>query len=266
MKVRKRVLMWFLVISVLVVPLSLSAAQKMTVGKVRSILKAQGFSNVKVLGVEKAPLKGLYMVYVEMPGGKKAAFVLNDSGRYILTGKLIDLKKNRRDVLWEVGIDKGYLLPAGVSLKGSKVKIDTTGSPTFGSKKAPQVIVFFDPLCPYCLRELQDMKPLVDRGKVRLVLKFFIIHGAKSRALASRALCLYQKGKKDAFWQYILSKGAKGGELKSKCDEGKIEYILTRDGEEAKKLQFKGTPTIIIKDRYYIGYMGPKVLSKLLAK
>ncbi len=262
----KKVLLWMLVVSFVAVSFSSVALARMNAAKVKEILKEQGFSQVQILGVEPAPLKGLYMVYVKMPNGKKGAFLINDSGRYLLTGKLLDLKENRRDIIAEVGLEKGYLLPEGVSLKATKVKINTAGSPVFGSKKAPQVIVYFDPLCPYCLRELQGLKPLVDSGKIRLVLKFFIVHGEKARELASKAICLYQKGKKKEFWEFIFSRGAKGGELKSKCDEGKAEFLLTRDGEEAQKLKLRGTPVSIIKGKIYTGYLGSKVVLMLLSR
>jgi len=265
LRVSRRVLLMALVVFMLVAPFTLRA-EEMSARKVKTMLKSLGISRVEVLGVQPAPLKGLYLVYVKLGAGRRAAFVLSRDGRYLITGKLIDLKEGGKDLTLEVGMDKGYFpLPKGRSLKDTKVDINTAGSPAFGSAKAPQVMVYFDPLCPYCLKELRDLKPLADAGRIHLVLKYFLVHGEKARNLAYKSLCLYQQGQKKAFWEFIFSRGAVGGEPKGKCDSGKVELILTRDNEEARKLQLKGTPASIVGGKIYTGYLGRTVFLKLIS-
>jgi len=238
------------------------AGKGLSVGKVEKALEGIGVKGAKVQGVESLPMKGkVYLVFVKFPNGREAAFVMSEDARYLITGKVLDLSKNGKDITMEVGYSKGYLpLPKGTQ---AKEKVNITNSPAFGPAKAPKIIVFFDPLCPYCMKELNDLKPLADKGKLRLVLKYFIVHGDKARDIARNSLCLYEGGKKEEFWAYLFSHGNAKVQL-PKCDDDKVEFILTRDGEEAKKLGLKGTPASIIKDKVYVGALGRVVVDKLL--
>jgi len=241
------------------------AAKKMDNTAVKQALKHLGVSNAEVLGVGPSPIKDLWMVYVRLEGKRMGAFLLTSDSKYLITGKLLDLSAGGKDITFATGVEKGYFpLPQGKSLKESNVDINTTGSPAFGPPKAPKVIVYFDPLCPYCLRELKELKPMANEGKIFLILKYFIVHGDKARELARNALCLYQQGEKEAFWSYLLSQGKLGAPQGKKCDEGQIELVLTRDGEEAKKLGLRGTPASVINDKLYSGYLGRTIIEKLL--
>ena len=262
----RKVLLWVVTVAILLLAPGMGqGASKINTATVTQALKQLGVSNVEVLGVEPSPIKGLWMVYVKVGGKRLGAFLLSSDSRYLITGKLLDLSAGGKDLTFATGIEKGYIpLPQGKSLKESTVDINTTGSPAFGPAKAPKVIVYFDPLCPYCLRELKELKPMADEGKILLVLKYFIVHGEEARTLARGTLCLYQQGEKDAFWRYLFSQGKMGAPQGNKCDEGQIELLLTRDGEEAKKLGLRGTPATIINDKLYSGYLGTPVIEKLL--
>lgn len=264
----RKVFSWMITVALLtmflVAPSIGHAAKKMDAATVTQALKHLGVSNAEVIGVEPSPIKDLWMVYVRL-GRRMGAFLLTSDGKYLITGKLLDLSAGGKDLTFATGVEKGYFpLPQGKSLKESNVDINTTGSPAFGPSKAPRLIVYFDPLCPYCLRELKELKPMVDEGKIRLILKYFIVHGDKARELARNGLCLYQQGEKEAFWSYLLSQGKLGAPQGKKCDEGQIELLLTRDGEEAKKLGIRGTPASIINDKLYTGYLGRTIIEKLL--
>ena len=261
----RKVLLWVVTVAILLAPGMGHAAAKINTATATQALKQLGVSNVEVLGVEPSPIKDLWMVYVKLGGKRMGAFLLSSDSKYLITGKLLDLSAGGKDLTFATGIEKGYFpLPQGKSLKESNVDINTTGSPAFGTAKAPKVIVYFDPLCPYCLRELKELKPMVDEGKILLILKYFIVHGEEARALAKNALCLYQQGEKEAFWSYLFSQGKLGVPQGKKCDEGQIELLLTRDGEEAKKLGLRGTPASIINDKLYSGYLGRTIIEKLL--
>ena len=238
------------------------AGKGLNSNKVVEALGRIGVKDAKVQGIEPLKIKGgIYMVFVKLTNGREAAFVMSGDTRYLITGKVLDLSQKGKDLTIEIGYSKGYLpLPKGTE---AKIKVDVTDSPSFGPEKAPQIVVYFDPLCPFCMRELRELKPMADKGKIRLVLKYFIVHGDKAKEIARNSLCLYQGGKGGEFWAYILSQG-KIKVPTPKCDNGKVEFILTRDGEEAKKLGLRGTPSIVIKGKVYMGYLGRAVIERLL--
>ncbi len=255
-----------LLVLLTVAPVASHGAEKTESATVKEALRRLGVSNVEILGIEPSPLKDLWMVYVKIGGERVGAFLLTQDGRYLITGKVLDVSKGGEDITLAKGLEKGYFpLPKGRSLKESEVAINTAGSPAFGAAKAPRVIVYFDPLCPYCMRELQELKPMADAGKISLVLKYFIVHGDKAREIAINSLCLYQEGKGEAFWSYLLSRGTQGAPSReAKCDQGQAELVITRDTEEARKLEIRGTPASIINGKLYTGYLGKTTVEKLL--
>ncbi len=240
------------------------AGEKLSPREVENSLGKVGVRVSEVQGIEPLPIKEkVYMVFVRLANGRGAAFVMSEDARFLITGKVLDLSQGGKDLTMEVGYSKGYIpLPKGAE---AKIKVDTTNSPAFGPDKAPKIIVFFDPLCPYCVRELRDLRSLAEAGKVRLVLKYFIVHGDRARRIARDSLCLYEKekGKKEGFWTYLLSQGREKAQIQ-KCNSEQVEFILTRDGEEAKKLNLRGTPAAIINNKVYVGYLGRTVIDRLL--
>jgi len=242
-----------------------SAAKKLDNAKVLKALNSLGISNVKILGIQPAPIKNLYLVYVDLGRNGRRAFIITKDTKYIIVGRLLDVTGGGRDLAMEMGIDKGYFpLPRGRSVN---VKVSTVGSPTFGPQNAPEVVIYYDPFCPFSLRELRELRPLADEGKIRLVLKYLIINGANARRLARDSICLYQQGRKKEFWALVFSKGALASKMKIKCRDNQVELIellLTRDGEEARKLQLKGTPSLFIRGKVYTGFINRLMLEKLL--
>ncbi len=259
---KRNLLCLWLGFALFLIPGVSKAAKGLNADRVVQALGRIGVRGAKVQGIEPLHVKDdVYMVFVKLANGREAAFVMSGDTRYLITGKVLDLSQKGKDLTAEIGYSKGYFpLPKGTE---AKIKVDVTDSPSFGPKKAPQIVVYFDPLCPFCMRELRELKPMADRGKIHLVLKYFIVHGDKAKEIARNSLCFYQGGKTGEFWAYILSQG-KVKLPTPKCDNGKVEFILARDGEEAKKLGLKGTPSIVMKGKVYMGYLGRTVVEKLL--
>jgi len=241
---------------------AMPAKAKISADEIEKLLKPLGISSVQVLGIEPSPIKGLWIVYANMENNKKGAFIISEKGDYIITGKLLSLKDGGKDIILETGVMKGYF-PLPKSRKVN-IKIDTHGSPSFGSATAPQVVVYLDPLCPYCLKEIRGLIPMIKEGEIHLVLKYFIVHGDRARDIAKKSLCVYQKEGSGRFWEFLLSKEKGLDNVKQNCDESKMEFLLTRDEEEANKMDLKGTPASIINGRLYVGYLGRATLEKLL--
>jgi len=262
---KKRLLLAVLLSLFVMAPVVSHGARKPAVTKVRSALKKLGISNAKILGVESAPIKNLYLVYVDLGRNGRRGFIITRDTKYVISGRLLDVGKKGADLIMETGIDKGYFpLPRG---KAVNIRISTTGSPAFGPAKAPEVIIYYDPFCPFSLRELRVLRAMANEGKIHLVLKYFIFNGPNARRLARDSICLYQQGRTREFWAMVFTKGAIAKRLKLLCKENQVELIellLTRDGEEARKMKLKGTPSLYINGKVYTGFINRPMLERLL--
>ncbi len=262
---KKRLLLAVFLVFLMAVPGVSSAAKKPGNAKVLKALNSLGISNVKILGIQPAPVKNLYIVYVDLGRNGRRAFIITKDAKYVIAGRLLDVEKGGKDLIMERGIEKGYYpLPKG---KAVALRISTVGSPTFGPQNAPEIVIYYDPLCPFSLRELRVLKPMIDEGKIRVVLKYLIINGPGARRLARDSICLYQQGKRKEFWAMVFTKGAVAKRFNIKCRENQVELIellLTRDGEEAKKMKLAGTPSMLIGGKVYTGFINRLMLEKLL--
>ncbi len=264
---KRRLLMLAMVGLFLAVPLVSHAARKPARSKVQLALRNLGISSAKILGIEPSPVKGLYFVYVDLGARGRQGFIITKDAKYIIAGRIFNVatSSDGTDLVMKTGVEKGYYpLPAGTPLS---VKISTTGSPSFGPPNAPMVIIYYDPFCPFSLKELRMLKDMADRGKIHLVLKYFVFNGPGARALARDQVCLYQQGRKREFWAMVFSKGAVARQLRFRCDKNQadlIELLLNRDGEEAKRMRLRGTPALVVGGRVYTGEMNKVMLEKLL--
>ncbi len=261
---KKIILVVFLMVCVAAPGVSVGA-RKPQRDKVLKALRSIGISSAKVLGIEPAPVKNLFFVYVDLGREGRRGFVITRDAKYIVAGRFLSVEKGGRDVIMEVGVDKGYFpLPPG---RPVNVKVSITGSPSFGSPTAPMVIIYYDPFCPFSLRELRVLKSMADKGRIHLVLKYFIFNGPNAAALARDTVCLYQQGRKREFWAMVFTKGAIVKKLRFKCDPnqaGLIELLLNRDGQEARSLGLRGTPALLIRGKVYTGFINEVMLEKLL--
>lgn len=152
--------------------------------------------------------------------------------------------------------------------------------PVLGNPKGDVTIVeFFDYQCPYCKKGHGELLDVVKRdGKVRLVMKDWVIFGEPSTYAANLVLAAEEDG------QYIKAMEAlmktpgrltreqvdealkKGGldpvklEATYKKHAKKIDGILQRNMAQGDALNFGGTPSFVIGTRLYGGVMKEKDL------
>ncbi|MDQ5868446.1 MAG: DsbA family protein [Thermoproteota archaeon] len=149
------------------------------------------------------------------------------------------------------------------------------GSPALGNTSAPSIIVEFgDFQCHFCARFAKQTEPLLNLtyfqpGKVNLVFKHFVTHGADSfrAALASQCandqekfwnfyVILYNnQGEENSGWAGVenLKKFAAGiagmnkQQFNSCLDSQKYKGLVENDTNFAIASGFQGTPTFIIQ-------------------
>ncbi len=256
-----RKLMLIIISLFVIFSFSYSAVNKSELeSKVKTILKG-----AQILGIEESPIKGLYIVFIKK-GNREGALMITEDGKYIIAGNLIDISNPSQpeSVIRRIGEEKGYIKPPKAQKKVDMSKIDLTNTPRFGQKNAPEIIVYFDPTCPFCKRELATLKELTDEGKVAVYMKYFIVHGKNAREKAEKAECIREAYGKEAYWDYLLKN--KEPKKAPKCNMEKIKKRIERDEKEAKELGIRGTPTWIINGNMHVGYVGKSAMEKIIDK
>src|SRR4030095_6270352 len=132
------------------------------------------------------------------------------------------------------------------------------------------VVEFFDYNCPYCRHALPDVLKLINEdGKVRLVLKELPILSDDSVAAAKLALAANKQGKYFEMHQKLFSEPGKADkdkalriakelgldidQLQKDAEDPDIKKALDEAKELAQKLDLKGTPMFLIRDRVIAG-------------
>lgn len=239
------------------------ASEPLSKADVYKALSKIGVKGIEIVALEPSPVKGLTMVFIKSSQGRMGTFLLTEDGQYLISGRMLDLNQGGKDLAEAIGIEKGYFpMPKG---RDVNVALDLKGSPSFGPAKAPQVIVYFDPLCPYCLRELSDLRKLAIKGEIHLILKYFIVHGERAKEIAVNSECVRRRVGNEAYWRLVFAKGKGISEKGTKgCNKESIAKLIDRDSNEAKRLGVRGTPASIIKNRLYVGYQGSEIIEKLI--
>jgi len=98
---KKRLLMAVILGFLITVPGISSAAKKLDNTKVLKALNSLGISNVKILGIQPAPIKNLYLVYVDLGRNGRRAFIITKDTKYIIVGRLLDVTGGGRDLAME---------------------------------------------------------------------------------------------------------------------------------------------------------------------
>ncbi len=222
-------------------------------------------NGAQILGIEESPIKGLYIAFIKK-GAREGALMVTEDGKYVISGNLIDVSNPDKpvSVIRKIGEEKGYIKPPKAQKEVDMSKIDLKDTPRFGKKGVPEVIVYFDPTCPFCKKELATLKELSDEGKVAVYLKYFIVHGEHAKKKAERAECIREAFGEKAFWDYLLE--GKEPKKEPKCDVKKIEARIKRDEKEATELGIRGTPTWIINGKMHVGYVGKSTMEKIIDK
>jgi len=203
---------------------------------------------LSVIDIKSAPVQGLWEVTVST-GGQKVLGYIDFSKQYFVKGEIIDIKNKvnlSRDRLTEIN------------------KVDVSSIPlddalVLGDKNAEhKIIVFDDPVCPYCARLHQEMKKVIEKRKdIAFLIKMYPLpmhKGADEKAKAivcEKSIALLE----DSFAHKDLPA--------AKCTTSAIDDNMKLAG----KLGISGTPAIIFPDgRVMAGFMEADPLIQALEK
>lgn len=200
--------------------------------------------NPAIEEVSKTDIPGIYEVRVNAAD----IYYTDESGRFLLTGKLIDMKSKRN--LTDEKIDK----ITAIKFKDLPVGDAITYTRGDGSRK---VAIFADPNCGYCKRfETELLK--VDNITVSVYI--LPILGADSTAKAKAVWCTPEKGK---VWLEYMTKGQPIAMTTPACDTNAI----TRNLAFATKHAIRGTPAVYFQnDRKMGGYVDAKQVEAILSE
>ena len=221
---------------------------KITNEEALNLLK-EGITDVKVLEVGPAVVKGLWEIAIESRGQKGIAYV-DFSKKYVVSGSILNLKTK-------------------TNLTGEKLynlnKIDTSQIPLdnallMGDKDASKkVIIFTDPECPYCGKLHQEIKKILEKRKdIAFYIKMFPLAKLHPKAYEKSTAIVCEKSLN------LLEDSFAGKSLpESKCKTSEIDENI----KLAEKLGIRGTPAIILPDGGIIpGYKDADSLISLIDK
>jgi len=178
-----------------------------------------------VIDVKTSPVKGVWLIEFDAGGGKRGAFGLDYSKKYLIQFATVeDVAKQQQGPPKKVDVSKIPLTDAIVLGKA-------------GAKK--KVIVFTDPDCPFCRQLHGIMKQIVAK------------HDDIAFELIMNPLPMHQDAPKKA--QAILC--SKSLEVLDDAFAGKPvpeptcpADAVVRSQELARSLDFNGTPTLVRED------------------
>ncbi len=223
--------------------------------KCHTLTKAEATAIVKdlnpglsVIDVEPSPLKALWEITIDTGGQKVLAYV-DFSKQYLLMGEMLDIKEKKnltREKLAEINKVDVSTIPLGDAV-------------VMGDKNAPyKVIVFSDPMCPYCARLHQELKKVIEKRKdIVFFIKMFPLPMHKGSYEKAKAIvCEKSLALLDAAFENKDIPPAK-------CDTSAVDDNL----KLGSKLGINGTPAIIFPDgRIQSGVMDADAIIKAVEK
>jgi protein-disulfide isomerase len=158
--------------------------------------------------------------------------------------------------------------------------------PILGNAKAPVTIVeYSDFLCPYCGRASDSVKEVMRRhpDTYRLVFKHFPLHDfSRQLALTFEAIALQSPAKawlfadfafnrqeqlnrdKDKALEPILDElGVDKARLKEDMKRPALGARIDQDTEEARRFEFKGTPSFLLNGAPLFGAVSPEEFERV---
>lgn len=220
-----------------------SKCHTLTTAEANTIVKDLN-PGLSVIDIKPSPLKALWELTIAAGGQKLVAYV-DFSKRYLLMGEMLDIKEKKnitRDRLAELN------------------KVDVSTIPlddaiVMGDKNAHyKVIVFSDPMCPYCARLHQEIKKVIAKTKdIVFFVKMFPLpmhKGAYDKAKA--IVCEKSLALLDAAFENKDIPAAK-------CNTTAVDDNI----KLGSRLGINGTPAIIFPDgRLQPGVMDADALIK----
>ncbi len=198
----------------------------------------------EVLAVSPSEIPGLYLVSVKMQG-RNIPLYLDATGTYMFSGNVIDLKQRRN--LTEDLFRR--LNPVDVSA----IPLDNA-LPLGNPEAQQQVIVFTDPLCPYCSQLHTVLYQALEKEPDLLFQIVLLPMQPNSQRVSQTIIC--NKSMEQ------LEQAFAGTALpEPDCDTD----ALRKNQEIAQSLQITGTPTLILPNgQIHAGYRPVDDLLKLI--
>ncbi len=198
----------------------------------------------KIASVRPAPVAGLCEVIIEARGSKKLTYV-DASGRYLVVGRIIDIKA-RKDLTQERVTELNRLSPAKLKELENLV--------AFSVGKGPEIFLITDPDCPHCKRAERILLPLAQEGKIKVKVILFPLEALHPKA-KEKAVAIICDGKGLS----ALIEGYQG----KQCQKGleKVEKAIAT----LPKLGIRATPTYIFPDgRMISGVLNAEQLLRMV--
>lgn len=193
-------------------------------------------SNLSIEDVIQLPIKNLAAV----SDNEGTIMFIADSGRYAITGSLIDLWEG--EVLTSMQEIKASV--SKLDVRGQGVDVDKLNIVSLGSGPR-EIIVFVDPVCPTCTNLIEDAEKLADQ----YTFKFVVVpaFGGASNFLSTQLFCAANpEGRFDALKNGTIANLA----TKEKCPLDYYDQTLML----AHMLSIDGVPFIISqKDKQFRG-------------
>ncbi len=222
---------------------TLAAATPTTLTKeaaIEALKEIQG----EVLDVAPSEIPGLYLVSVKMQG-RNIPLYLDASGTYMFSGNIIDLKQRRN--LTEDMFRR--LNPVDMSA----ISMDDA-LPLGNLQAQQQIIVFTDPLCPYCSQLHTVLYQALEKEPNLLFQIVLLPMQPNSQRISQTIIC---NNSMEQLEQAFAGKALPEPD----CDSD----VLRKNHELAQSLQITGTPTLILPNgQIHAGYRAVEDLLKLI--
>lgn len=239
----RKLLLTTLMLAVLAGMASLASATPATLTKEAAIEALKDIQG-EVLAVAPSEIPGLYLVSVKMQG-RNIPLYLDASGTYMFSGNVIDLKQ-RRNLTEDLF---RQLNPVDVSA----IPLDDA-LPLGNPQAQQQVIVFTDPLCPFCSQLHTVLYQALEKDPNLLFQIVLLPMQPNSQRISQTILCNQSMEQ--------LEKAFAGKALpEPSCDSD----TLRQNQALAQSLQITGTPTLILPNgQIHAGYRPVDDLLKLI--
>jgi thiol:disulfide interchange protein DsbC len=211
---------------------------------IRKAVAAMFGDHVKVEGVAKAGVLGLYEVRIATEEGTRIVYT-DETANYVFIGNIFD-NKTQTDLtdarLRRLNAIRFADLPLGQAFKIVRGK---------GSR---QLAYFSDPRCPYCRRFDQEIAKIDD---VTVHVFMIPIIAPDSAAVSKAVWCAPDRSKA---WLDLMLREVEPPAPKANCDTP-----LEKNLALSRKYRINGTPTLIFADGQRVAGMMPAArLTKML--
>ena len=239
----RKLLLTTLMLAVLAGMATLAGATPATLTKEAAIEALKDIQG-EVLAVAPSEIPGLYLVSVKMQG-RNIPLYLDASGTYMFSGNIIDLKQ-RRNLTEDLF---RQLNPVDVSA----IPLDDA-LPLGNLQAQQQVIVFTDPLCPFCSQLHTVLYQALEKDPNLLFQIVLLPMQPNSQRISQTILCNKSMEQlEQAFAGKALPEPG--------CDSD----TLRQNQALAQSLQITGTPTLILPNgQIHAGYRPLDDLLKLI--